>query len=69
MWSQLFDDAETRDRFHHWLCVRLDRWAAWGDAAYRHGAAHLSQLLLALVVAGMEAGGSDRAPLLTIGDV
>ena len=68
LWSQLFDDAELVTASitgcaYGWIAGPL-----WGDAAYRHGAARLSQHLLALVVAGMEAGGSDRAPLLAIGD-
>jgi hypothetical protein len=50
VWAQTFGDAEARDRFFLWLCIRLDRWEEWGAFAYARGAHMLSQLLLALLV-------------------
>ncbi|QCB43239.1 hypothetical protein E5673_14235 [Sphingomonas sp. PAMC26645] len=50
LWSQTFSDLDSRDRFHVWLAIRLDRWDAWGGMAYKHGAPKLTQHLFALLV-------------------
>jgi hypothetical protein len=50
LWSQTFSDLDSRDRFHVWLAIRLDRWDTWGGMAFRHGAPKLTQHLLALLV-------------------
>ena len=53
LWSQSFADEESRDAFYLWLCMRLDRWEAWGEAAFMRGAARLTQHLVSLMAAEM----------------
>jgi hypothetical protein len=50
LWSQTFSDLDSRDRFHVWLAVRLDRWEAWGNMVFIRGAPKLTQHLFALLV-------------------
>ena len=68
LWSQMFDDAEVRDRYHHWLCIRLDRWAAWGEMAYRQGAAHLTHHLLTLLAIELSRGEDVVSSVPAIGN-
>lgn len=50
IWTQTFGDIESRDRFHVWLAVRLDRWETWGEVGFQRGAGALTQYLLSLYV-------------------
>lgn len=68
IWSHFFNDAEVRDRFHHWLCIRLDRWAAWGDIAHRQGADELTDRLLTLMAIELTGGDDVVQPPLSIVD-
>ena len=68
LWSHLFDEEEVRDRFHHWLCVRLDRWMAWGRLAHERGASELTQRLLTLMTIELTRGDDIVASLLPNGD-
>ena len=62
VWFQSFPDHATRDRFHVWLAVRLDRWEKWGRIAYEKGANHLTQHFLALATIDLDVSGGGDAP-------
>jgi hypothetical protein len=47
LWVQTFTTEACRDGYFEWMSERIDRWNAWGEMAYRKGAALLTQHLLA----------------------
>jgi hypothetical protein len=53
LWSQAFGDAESRDTFHHWLCLRVHRWPDWIGDAWRGGQEELTARLLSLLAADL----------------
>lgn len=55
IWSQVFADEESRDALFQWLCIRVDRWAAWGKKTGHMGAPHFNALLVTLLATDMSA--------------
>lgn len=53
VWTCAFLDQESRDAMFQWICLRVDRWRAWGDNAGRFGAAWLTDHLFTLIACGM----------------
>jgi len=53
LWSQAFGDAESRDTFHHWLCLRVHRWPDWIGDAWRGGQDELTTRLVSLLAADL----------------
>lgn len=53
IWSTAFPLALERDRMFAWLCVRSDRWEAWGKIAER-GAEAFSAHILATYIASID---------------
>lgn len=53
IWTQTFADESSRDAYHVWMSGRPERWNAWGEIAYRSGAATLTRHLLSLLASEM----------------
>lgn len=61
VWSLTFPTDGQRDDFYDWLCLRLDRWQAWGDLASEYGSTKLTHKLLGVLAASISEG-RDQAP-------
>jgi hypothetical protein len=59
VWTLRMETVEQRDRFYEWLCLRLDRWEAWGQKASEYGAADLTMHLLQVAAAALVDASND----------
>ena len=69
LWSQAFGDAESRDTFYHWLCLRVHRWPDWTGDAWRGGQDELTAKLVSLLAADLASHAVRFKRPASIGDV
>ncbi|MFH8651959.1 hypothetical protein ACH37Y_04490 [Sphingomonas paucimobilis] len=67
VWTLGLGSKEHRDRFYEWLCIRMDRWPAWGELATSYGSDRLTHHMLEVAVAAlMDNDIADERPGLIV---
>lgn len=66
VWSLSFNTEDERDRFHEWLCHRLDRWPDWAELASEFGSQKLTHRLLGVMAAGLQDDGASAPSMPTV---